>query len=257
MPFIYSEGEGKKPVINKLPIATGATFDSHAEEHNRICLPNTRVEDPDAKAVFWLNGMAGTGKSTILRTVAGSSFDRDQLGASFFFKRGKGDRVYVKNTIDANHAIYNKAIREQFEKLVLNPLTEITSLRNRKSHILIIVINTLDNRPELLIRFGFYNVKGTYQDLHDLSVYFIHELAKIRNEYNKSALDLRILITIAILLFIFATTACRFLVDQSKFDATYRPVLDQLIVDLSDRAKSEALILFKRFVGLIILLANP
>ncbi|KAF5263420.1 hypothetical protein FOXYS1_5834, partial [Fusarium oxysporum] len=63
-----------------LPVAAGAAFDSHAEEHNPTCLPDTRVEllddiarwidDPDAKPVFWLNGKAGTGKSTISRTVA-------------------------------------------------------------------------------------------------------------------------------------------------------------------------------------------
>jgi len=27
-------------------------------------------DDPDSKCIFWLNGMAGTGKSTISRTIA-------------------------------------------------------------------------------------------------------------------------------------------------------------------------------------------
>ena len=36
--------------------------------------------------------MAGTGKSTIARTVAQSFASRGQLGASFFFKKGKGKR---------------------------------------------------------------------------------------------------------------------------------------------------------------------
>ena len=36
--------------------------------------------------------MAGTGKSTIARTIAQSFADRRQLGASFFFKKGEGER---------------------------------------------------------------------------------------------------------------------------------------------------------------------
>lgn len=37
--------------------------------------------------------MAGTGKSTIARTVAQLFADRKQLGASFFFKQGEGERA--------------------------------------------------------------------------------------------------------------------------------------------------------------------
>ncbi|KAL4766716.1 hypothetical protein BDW60DRAFT_201961, partial [Aspergillus nidulans var. acristatus] len=44
------------------------------------------------KCIFWLSRMAGTGKSTIARTVA-QYFKKDGiLGASFFFKRGRGDQ---------------------------------------------------------------------------------------------------------------------------------------------------------------------
>jgi Cdc6-like AAA superfamily ATPase len=52
--------------------------------------------------MFWLNGMAGTGKSTIARTVAQSFKDKEQLGATFFFKRGEGGRDnarYLVSTI--------------------------------------------------------------------------------------------------------------------------------------------------------------
>jgi pantothenate kinase-related protein Tda10 len=66
--------------VAKLPIAIGASFNSHNEEHNARCLPNTRTElldqitkwanDKDGKPIFWLCGMAGTGKSTIARTIA-------------------------------------------------------------------------------------------------------------------------------------------------------------------------------------------
>ncbi|KAJ3568906.1 hypothetical protein NPX13_g6262 [Xylaria arbuscula] len=350
----------QKAVLGRLAEAAGAAFDSHAEEHNPICLPDTRVdllreisqwvEDPDAKAVFWLNGMAGTGKSTISRTLARSSSNRGQLGASFFFKRGEGDRggvskffttiaaqlirrepalaVHVKDAIDADPAIVDKAMREQFEKLILEPLSHV-----QNTNTLVIVVDALDecdrdedvkllihllsranafnppclrvfltSRPELPIRLGFLNIKGTYQDLilhkieqsiieHDLSIYFKHELAKIRYEYNKSAYqhqqlpltwpeqpDVQTLIKMAIPLFIFAATTCRFLADrrtgtpdmklqrileyqtksqESKLDATYLPVLDQLVIGLSNCEKNEVLRLFKHLVGSIVLLANP
>ncbi|KAI1357973.1 heterokaryon incompatibility protein-domain-containing protein [Xylaria arbuscula] len=171
MPLIYGEGEEKalsrllreidlqsgKSVLDKLPIATGAAFDSHAEEHNPVCLP--------AKAVFWLNGMAGTGKSTISRTLARSSSDHGQLGASFFFKRGKGNcrkalkffttiiaqliqqepalMSQVKSAIKNNPAIFDKALQKQFKQLMLKPLTRLSS-RDQKVDILVIIVNALD-----------------------------------------------------------------------------------------------------------------
>jgi hypothetical protein len=39
--------------------------------------------------------MAGTGKSTISCTVAQNFADKGDLGASFFFKRGEGDRGHA------------------------------------------------------------------------------------------------------------------------------------------------------------------
>jgi cytidylate kinase len=38
-----------------------------------------------------LNGLAGTGKSTISRTVARRYNEQKRLGASFFFSKGGGD----------------------------------------------------------------------------------------------------------------------------------------------------------------------
>ena len=42
--------------------------------------------------VFWLNGLAGTGKSTIAQTFAEMSFADGKLGASFFCSRDFEDR---------------------------------------------------------------------------------------------------------------------------------------------------------------------
>ena len=50
------------------------------------------TEDFDKSPVFWLNGLAGTGKSTIAQTIAERVFADGRLGASFFCSRGVEDR---------------------------------------------------------------------------------------------------------------------------------------------------------------------
>ena len=42
--------------------------------------------------IFWLNGLAGTGKSTITQTVAKTVFGDGMVGASFFCSRDFEDR---------------------------------------------------------------------------------------------------------------------------------------------------------------------
>jgi hypothetical protein len=50
------------------------------------------LNDENDKHVFWLNGLAGTGKSTIAQTFAEMSFADGNLGASFFCSRDFDDR---------------------------------------------------------------------------------------------------------------------------------------------------------------------
>ncbi|KAJ5443122.1 hypothetical protein N7445_004235 [Penicillium cf. griseofulvum] len=81
--------------LGKLPVARGAEFDSYINQHQDECLPGTRIEllrhiaewavSPHGKPILWLHGMAGTGKSTISRSVAKSLKQDKLLGASFFF----------------------------------------------------------------------------------------------------------------------------------------------------------------------------
>ena len=49
-------------------------------------------KDEQDKQVFWLNGLAGTGKSTIAQTFAEMCFADGKLGASFFCSRDFEDR---------------------------------------------------------------------------------------------------------------------------------------------------------------------
>ncbi|KAJ0146221.1 D-xylose 1-dehydrogenase [Fusarium oxysporum f. sp. albedinis] len=164
-----------RTALNQLPIAEGASFDSRAEEYNSKCLPGTRVEllqninhwidDQNSKPILWLNGMAGTGKSTISRTVARKRHERGDLGASFFFKRGETDRgslakfvptvarqlssrfpgiaPLIKKAIDMDPDIVGKTVKEQFDKLFREPLSRVVATQASTSSVLI-VIDALD-----------------------------------------------------------------------------------------------------------------
>jgi hypothetical protein len=67
-----------------------------------MCTPGTRVAilsdlqawavAPEEPCVFWLNGLAGTGKSTIARSLCEGLDEKGLLGASFFVSRDQPDR---------------------------------------------------------------------------------------------------------------------------------------------------------------------
>jgi len=156
-----------------LPIAEGASFDSFDNQHGEKCLPDTRsdlrrqvadwAEASDGKCIFWLNGMAGTGKSTIARTVAQSFDEKGLLGASFFFKQGEADRGNAKRFVSTiarqlmtsnqelargisrvikdDPDLSTKALSQQFDKLLLQPLLKL-DLNETTS--MVIVIDALD-----------------------------------------------------------------------------------------------------------------
>jgi len=81
----------------------GAGHDSGNREG---CLGGTRVdllqqledwlENEQGQRVFWLNGLAGTGKSTIAQTFAETTFAEGKLGASFFCSRDFEDRSDIQ-----------------------------------------------------------------------------------------------------------------------------------------------------------------
>ncbi|EON63736.1 hypothetical protein W97_02964 [Coniosporium apollinis CBS 100218] len=161
--------------LAKLPYAEGAAFDSYLRRHDPQCLPNTRVEllqqvrawtdEPGGRCTFWLHGMAGTGKSTIARTVAHELSRLNLLGASFFFSRGGGDlaraakfftslavqlaktspavKQHVCIAVAENPDITQQAPRDQWRKLILQPLSSLEDglIESRR---LVLVIDALD-----------------------------------------------------------------------------------------------------------------
>ena len=75
--------------------------------HHDKCLPGTRetvlqnimlwAKNPRDQNVFWLNGLAGTGKSTIAQSFSDAVASDGFLGASFFCSRDYLDRRELKN----------------------------------------------------------------------------------------------------------------------------------------------------------------
>jgi hypothetical protein len=169
----------KKIDLARLPYIKGVMFNSYGEGYI-ICHRDTRVhllhqlrdwtQKPQSKRIFWLNGIAGTGKSTISRTFAKWLTGPDRLGgvdlgASFFFKRGEGDRgsaslffptithelvlkvpgldTLIAEVINSDPFISNKQLSEQFNKLIYESLQKL-KIPTGSYSTLVVVVDTLD-----------------------------------------------------------------------------------------------------------------
>jgi hypothetical protein len=161
-------------LLKLLPYAAEAAFDSYDKRHDPLCLPDTRVDvlnqirswadRQDQRCIFWLYGLAGTGKSTIARTIAGEYYKQGRLGASFFFSKGSGDVSHagkfftsvaiqlasrlpsfkrsVCEAISEHHDIASKGLRDQWNQLIFRPLFHL-SVGSPQSPF-IVVIDALD-----------------------------------------------------------------------------------------------------------------
>ena len=137
--------------------------------HHDTCLRGTResvldgimrwAEDPQERHVFWLNGLAGTGKSTIAQTFSKMVAQNGSLGASFFCSRDYLNRNEIKNIfptiayqlacqypsfrthiiriIKKDPSIASASLISQLEDLIIGPLSS-TNIS------CIIVIDALD-----------------------------------------------------------------------------------------------------------------
>ncbi|KAL5357408.1 hypothetical protein BJX96DRAFT_172493 [Aspergillus floccosus] len=191
----HIDGVMKTKLWDRLQPRTEAHYNSRIQkEVGGECLEGTQVpmlqqiqswmDDPNAPHIFWLHGMAGTGKSTIARTVA-AALDQGQtldgnghldseraLGGSFFFRRTNKDREYAGALIHTlaaqllyklpgfahylqqvfekkSFAVVNQSLCDQWNDLVLVPLKELGKLR-RSRLVIFFVVDALDeSQPEL------------------------------------------------------------------------------------------------------------
>lgn len=111
-----------------------------------------------------LNGLAGTGKSTIARTVACKWYTEGYLGASFFFSRGGGDvghtgkfvtsiaaqlassiptiNRFICDAIREHSDITSRPLHDKWQQLVLRPLLKPRGNNYCASYV--VVIDALD-----------------------------------------------------------------------------------------------------------------
>ncbi|THZ94495.1 WD40 repeat-like protein, partial [Aureobasidium pullulans] len=270
------------------------------------------------------------------------------LGANFFFKRGDGDRANAKKlfptlarqlarhipdilgklleVLETEPDIPSKSLREQFEKLIHQPLVSVQDNgTGSQTPIYVIVIDALDecnnasdirtilklivlfnglqklklrvfvtSRPELPIRHEFQDMQDNIHHvviLHEIPQHIIaHDIeAFFRSEFEELASTMRNndrqdwpgdesickLVNMAVPLFIFASTVCRFVKDptrnpvhqlqailkqrhrNSKLDATYRPVLEQMCLGRDKEDQGRWASDFRQVVGVIITVFEP
>ncbi|KAG8740895.1 hypothetical protein FRC10_003783 [Ceratobasidium sp. 414] len=155
--------------------AKDAHYDSTmaAVVRRRQCTPNTRQavledlrawkNDPNGAKVYWMNGMAGTGKTTIASTLCSELETTRQLAASFFCSRELPDcrdATRIVPTISYQLARFSLAFQSalcetlgndpdagtrsigvQFEKLIKEPLLRV---KEAIPDGIVVVIDALD-----------------------------------------------------------------------------------------------------------------
>jgi len=155
----------------------------------RGCLRGTRADvllqlerwlkDEHDHRVFWLNGLAGTGKSTIAQTFAEISFADGKLGASFFCSRDFEDRSSLRaifptlafqlayrylpfreqllRVLRANPGVGRESLYSQMEKIIVGPL--------KAAHIrTLIIIDALDECKDEEPASALLSVLSRYAD---------------------------------------------------------------------------------------------
>jgi hypothetical protein len=129
--------------------------------------------------IFWLNGLAGTGKSTIAQTFAETSFADGKLGASFFCSRDFADRSNLQvifptlafqlayqypllrkellQVLKAKPDVGHESLCFQAEKLIVGPL--------KATHIpTLIIIDALDECKDEEPASAILSILSRYMD---------------------------------------------------------------------------------------------
>jgi len=187
----------------------------HRSGDRQGCLRGTRTDvllqlerwlgDKQDHRVFWLNGLAGTGKSTIAQTFAEISFAAGKLGASFFCSRsfeGRSNlqaifptlafqlayryslfRQQLVRALKANPNIGQGTLCSQMESIIVDPL-RATRIRT------LIIIDALDECKDKEPASAILSVLSRYVDKIPNIKFFITSRpeARIRSGFRLKSL---------------------------------------------------------------------
>ena len=195
-------GPEQDRLLSKLDYVGEALFDSYENEKRRQCLDGTRVKileeikdwacGTTQQCIYWLQGMAGTGKSTITLTAARQLRHLSLAVVSFFFKRGAGDLAYGQKLIPTivHQMAYQSrwlrhhvtaaimkdpnlgktaGLREQYERLLKKPLETLRSAKHgtRPFVVLIDALDECENKDDIG---NFLQRLATTNDLSSLGL---------------------------------------------------------------------------------------
>ncbi|KAJ5715553.1 vegetative incompatibility protein HET-E-1 [Penicillium malachiteum] len=224
--FMSHEKDSLETSLAKLPIAFEAAFNSKHNQSEALCLLNTRLELLDSisiwiehdneKTVFWLTGMAGTGKSTVARTGGGDLNNGNKLVTTLAWRlaiRIPLTKRHVCDAVRTNEDITTLSLHDQWERLIINSLSQISS--QSSSTIILFVIDALDecdSEGDIWIILKFLTTSKLSANIR-LKI-FITSRPHVAIRGKKI---IKRLVEIAYGLFIWASTACRFIREDKRF----------------------------------------
>jgi hypothetical protein len=152
-----------RPITSAAWNATGSAHDAH-DLSISTCTPGTRVSlleglmtwatTSDSSCVFWLNGLAGTGKSTIARTLCERLDAQGLLGASFFISRDqseRGDASNIVRSIAHQLAVRWRPVSDALcTELCETPTSKARSLRQQITDFIIVPARALPATNSLI-----------------------------------------------------------------------------------------------------------
>ncbi|KAK7464933.1 hypothetical protein VKT23_006141 [Stygiomarasmius scandens] len=191
---VLNTGAGPVYGIPRERITAAALYNSAENESASTCLPNTRGDvmgeietwaRDGSHIICWVYGPAGSGKSTVARTVVEEYKDR---AFTFFFSRDSAECTIAKNffptiaaqlptsigqqvqeALSSDALILEKALKVQLEKLILAPISNCA--QSLTSSPILIIVDGLDEcQPEsckLLLQ-----ALATFQD-HSIPIRFL------------------------------------------------------------------------------------
>ena len=158
-----------------LPRAQFAEYDAASPAPRNPCTENTRMaildklriwaSDNATTKVYWLNGMAGTGKTTIAYSFSEILCEKESLGGTFFASHLRVDTsdvhciiptisvqlarylpplsYLILDVVETNPDCSSRKIGKQFQNFIVEPLTAVNR-DNKVVPVPVIVLDALD-----------------------------------------------------------------------------------------------------------------